>query len=300
VSDSSTELLFRVNGIQAAFGIEFGFDSPRANEGRALDPYRQANVSFSLVQRRGNEIVRHTLIDVGMGVVPSLLDFERTHGVHVVHEVFLTHPHLDHFAQLDWLSMAVLRNMRTDQPRPLQIYASRACWEEGPTRVFQHLTDKSEFRSLEPGLPVRLGDLTLTPFAVDHKASAPGALGFVAEHGGRKVVMTGDFMRIVDAGNGLLLGADAAFFDSNTWHPAEQTGHHSVLDNLRLVEAWRPKRAYMIHYSGYEDRDHPGDAVSGPLGAERFREEINRVSGSFDVQLARHGMILGDDTAWPD
>ena len=35
-----TELLLRVNGIQSAFGIEFGLDSPRANEGRAGDPYR--------------------------------------------------------------------------------------------------------------------------------------------------------------------------------------------------------------------------------------------------------------------
>lgn len=104
--------MLRVNGIQAAFGIELGFDSPRANEGRAADLYRRANVSFSLVQRHGKEVVRHTLIDVGMGVVPSLLEFEQTHGVHVVHEVFLTHPHFDHFAQLDWLSMTLLRNPR--------------------------------------------------------------------------------------------------------------------------------------------------------------------------------------------
>jgi len=47
-----TELLLRVNGVQAAFGVELGFDSPRANQGRSVDPYRQANVSFSLVQRK--------------------------------------------------------------------------------------------------------------------------------------------------------------------------------------------------------------------------------------------------------
>ena len=74
----TTELLLRVNGIQAAFGIEFGLDSPRANEGRAGDPYRQANVSYSLVQRQDGQVVRHTLIDCGMGVVPSLLEFEHT------------------------------------------------------------------------------------------------------------------------------------------------------------------------------------------------------------------------------
>ena len=35
MSDSSTDLLLRVNGIQVAFGIEFGFASQRADEGRA-------------------------------------------------------------------------------------------------------------------------------------------------------------------------------------------------------------------------------------------------------------------------
>jgi ribonuclease BN (tRNA processing enzyme) len=135
-----TELLLRVNGIQAAFGFEFGLDSPRTDEGRTGDPYRQANASYSLVQRQNGQVVRHTLIDCGMGVVPSLLEFEHTHGVHVVHEVLLTHPHFDHFAQLDWLSMCLLRNARADQPRPLPIYASQECWEHGPNRVHRTVT----------------------------------------------------------------------------------------------------------------------------------------------------------------
>jgi hypothetical protein len=48
----TTELLLRANGIQVAFGFEFGLESPRAEEGRATNPYRQANVSYSLVQRK--------------------------------------------------------------------------------------------------------------------------------------------------------------------------------------------------------------------------------------------------------
>ena len=175
MSVPTTELLLRVNGIQAAFGIEFGLDSPRANEGRAGDPYRQANVSYSLVQRQGGRIVRHTLIDCGMGVVPSLLEFEHSHGVHVVHEVLLTHPHFDHFAQLDWLSMCLVRSGRSDQPQPLPIYASPECWENenGPNRVHCYLSDRSEFRPLQPGISIALGDLTVTPFAVDHRDKPP-------------------------------------------------------------------------------------------------------------------------------
>jgi hypothetical protein len=78
---ASTELLLRVNGIQPAFGIELGLDSPRARQVRQTDPYRQANVSYSLLQRREGRVVRHSVIDVGMGVVPSLLEFEVTHQV---------------------------------------------------------------------------------------------------------------------------------------------------------------------------------------------------------------------------
>jgi phosphoribosyl 1,2-cyclic phosphodiesterase len=233
-----------------------------------------------------------------MGVVPSLLEFEHSHGVHVVHEVLLTHPHFDHFAQLDWLSMCLLRSGRPDQPRPLPIYASQECWDAGPNRVHRYLAERCDFRQLQPGVPVVLGDLTLTPFAVDHGPKAPGALGFVIQHGSHKVLITGDFLRVPNEDDPLLLDADVAFMDANTWHPAEHTWHQSVLGNLRLVEKWRLKRTYMIHYSGYEDREHPGDQVSGPLGMQRLAEELRRVAGDQDIQPAGHGMVLVDSEAW--
>jgi phosphoribosyl 1,2-cyclic phosphodiesterase len=295
----STELLLRINGTQPAFGIEFGLDSPRTNEGRSRDPYRQANVSFSLVQRRQGRIVQHTLIDVGIKVVPSLLEFEQTHGVHVVDEVLLTHPHFDHFAQLDWLSMCLLRSGRPDQPRPLPIYASAECWETGPNRVHRYLGERSDFRPVEPTRALELGDLTITPFAVDHGPKAPGALGFVAEHGGRKVVITGDFLHVFQEEYPLLFGADVMFLDANTWHPADWTWHQSVLGNLRLIDKWRPRRAYLVHYSGYEDWEHHDDPIASPMNTETFREQLRRIAGDRDIQPAVHGMVLGDTVAWP-
>ncbi|MEI8374148.1 MAG: MBL fold metallo-hydrolase [Planctomycetota bacterium] len=295
-----TELLLRINGIQAAFGFEFGLDSPRANEGRAANPYRQANVSYSLVQRQGGKVVRHTLIDCGMGVVPSLLEFEQSHGVNVVHEVLLTHPHFDHFAQLDWLSMCLLRSGRPDQLRPLPIYASQECWESGPNRVHRYLAERSDFRALVPDNTVVLGDLTVTPIDVDHGPKAPGALGFVIQHCDRKIVITGDFLHVPEEDNPLLFDADVMFLDANTWHPAEQSRHQSVLGNLPLIDKLRPKRAYMIHYSGYEDREHAGDRINGPLGTEQFRQELHEVAGGLDIQPAEHGMVLGDTVPWPE
>lgn len=297
---AATEFLLRVNGIQAAFGFEFGLDNPRVNEARATDPYRQANASYSLVQRQDGQVVRHTLIDCGMGVVPSLLEFEHTHDVHVVHEVLLTHPHFDHFAQLDWLSMCLLRSGQPDQPHPLPSYASPECWENGPNRVHRYLAERSDFRPLVPGIAVPLGDLTVTPFTVDHGPKAPGALGFVIQHGKRKTVIMGDYLRLPDEENPLLFDADVMFLDANTWHPAEQSRHQSVLGNLRLIDKWRPKRTYMIHYSGYEDREQANDPVCGPMDATRFRDELRRIAHGRDIRPAEHGMVLGDTVPWPE
>ena len=300
MSEPTTELLLRVNGVQAAFGIELGFASPRADEGRSRDPYRQANASFSLLQRREGKVVRHTLIDAGMGVVPSLLELERTHGAHVVHEVFITHPHFDHFAQIDWLSMALLRNRRPDQPRPLPIYATRACWENGPNHMFQYLAERSDFRPAEPGADVELDDVTVRPFVVDHGPKAPGAVGLVVEHGRRKIIFSGDFLHVPDEDNPLFSGADVCFLDANTWHPADWTWHRSVLGDLELVRKWRCRRAYLVHYSGYEDLERPEDPIHGPMDLARFRRELRRAAPDLDVQPAVHGMVLGDDTPWPE
>ena len=217
-----------------------------------------------------------------------------------IHEVLLTHSHFDHFAQLDWLSMCLLRSGRSDQPCPLPIYASPECWENGPNRVHRYLAERSDFRPLQPGIAVVLGNFVVTPFAVDHGPKAPGAVGFVLQHGNRKIVITGDFLRVPEEDNPLLFDADVMFLDANTWHPAEGAWHQSVLGNLRLIDKWRPKRAYMIHYSGYEDREHTGDPVSSPLSQEQLRHELQCVTGDRDIRPAEHGMVLGDTVPWPE
>ena len=159
--------------------------------------------------------------------------------------------------------------------------------------------ERSDFRPLQPDIAIVLGDLTITPFTVDHGPKAPGAMGFVVLHGGRKIVITGDFLHVPYEDDPLFFDADTAFFDANTWHPADWTWHQSVLGNLRLIDKWRPKRAYVIHYSGYEDREHMGNPVSGPLSQEQLRQELCRVASDRDIEPAEHGMVLGDNIPWP-
>ena len=83
------------------------------------------------------------------------------------------------------------------------------------------------------------------------------------------------------------------FMDANTWH-------QSVLGNLQLIDKWRPKPAYRIHYSGYADLEHGDDSVSGPLDAVRFRDELRRVADARDTRPAEHGMVLGNTVPWPE
>ena len=110
----------------------------------------------------------------------------------------------------------------------------------------------------------------------------------------------GDFLSVPGEDSPLLFDADVMFLDGNTWHPAEQSRHQSVLGNLRLIDKWRPKRAYMIHYSGYEDGEQTGDPINGQMGAARFRNELRQVADGRDIRPAEHGMILGDTEPWPE
>ena len=81
---------------------------------------------------------------------------------------------------------------------------------------------------------------------------------------------------------------------TNTWHPLERSRHQSVLGNLRLIDKWKPKRTYLIHYSGYEDQEHADDPINGPMSLDRLREELRRVAEGRDIRPACHGMVLGD------
>ncbi len=315
----------RVNGIHSAWMAEFGHACAHCDHLRDHDPYRMANVSYSVVQRdAAGGLLRHTLIDAGLGVMQSLLDFERTHGVHVVHEVLLSHSHFDHVGHLDWLAQATGRNGRADQPRPVEVYCTQACWDTGPGRLFPWLARGEgdagkaglRHRAVVPGEAIALGGLRVTPMAVEHGPTAPGAVGFVVEAGGdgdaaapggdtgerpaahraglRKVVLTCDMLHPADADDPRWFDADVCFIESNTWNPNPHTGHQSILEALALLRRWRPRVSYLIHYSGFEDADHPGAEVSGPMTPEELQRVVRRHAGELDVRVAEHGMILGE------
>lgn len=323
-------LSLRVNGIYSAWMAEFGHACAHCDEIRQSDPYRIANVSYSLIQRDpAGALKRHTLVDIGMGVTQSLLDFERQSDVHVIHEILISHSHFDHVAHLDWLTNALRRNGRPDQPRPVPVYCTQPCWDLGPGRLFPWLVGGAvQHRPISPLEPLILDEIRVTPMQVEHGSTAPGAVGFIIEHppgadsprqvssrqadnvsaigeartssnGPTKIILTCDLLRVGDPRHPAWLDADVCFIESNTWNRNPDTGHQSILDAIDLVRLWKPKRTYLIHYSGFEDARHSRSEVSRPLTHAELKIQVNRHAPDLDIRLARHGMMLPADEPWP-
>ena len=124
-----------------------------------------------------------------------------------VEAVFLTHLHSDHIDGLG--SLMTLRWAGRGATEPLPVYGpartdtvvaglTAAYQPDRAFRVAHHGADivppaghGMSARVLAPLEPVKLGAVTITPFSVDHAPVDP-AFGYVVEHVGRKVVITGD------------------------------------------------------------------------------------------------------------
>jgi ribonuclease J len=117
------------------------------------------------------------LIETGvLPKVPGLYtDGERPQAI------FLSHGHVDHTGLCHLTA------------RDIPVYASKGTSQMMmASGVFggQQSLDKDRFRKLVPESPVRLGDITVTPFSVDH--SAYDSLAFLIEAEGKSVLYSGD------------------------------------------------------------------------------------------------------------
>lgn len=154
-----------------------------------------------------------------------------------VDAVLLSHAHRDH---LD------LPTLRALDPHPRLIVAPR-----GVGRTLRRLTG-SDVRELAPGEAIEIGAtrVVAVPAAHDARRSPLGptseALGFVAEHAGRRVYFAGDTE--VFAGMAELGPLDAALLPIWGWGPSLGPGH---MDPEQAVEALRllaPRMAVPIHW----------------------------------------------------
>lgn len=114
-----------------------------------------------------------------------------------VHDVVLTHSHVDHIASLPFF----IENTYADADRAIEIHASRATiyavrrhlfnnavWPDF-TRLPNSLLPKVRFRELADEVTVVIGGVRFTPFSVTHTVPT---FGFLIEEGDSAIIWSSD------------------------------------------------------------------------------------------------------------
>jgi ribonuclease BN (tRNA processing enzyme) len=108
------------------------------------------------------------LLDCGNGVLSNLGKLTDPTRLDAV---FVTHGHIDHFADIYALH-AALRYAPSGPLPPLELHAPEG-WFDRMTapltqRSMYEFSESFDFTELLPGLPIRVGDLFITPVPVEH------------------------------------------------------------------------------------------------------------------------------------
>jgi ribonuclease BN (tRNA processing enzyme) len=129
------------------------------------------------------------LLDCGNGVLANL---GRVMDPTRLDAVFVTHAHVDHFADV-YALQAALRYAPDGPLPPLRFFAPPGLFGRMQAllteRGARELAEAFEVAELEDGRPVVVGDLTVTPMKVDH---VEPTFALVVEQGGARLCYTSD------------------------------------------------------------------------------------------------------------
>jgi ribonuclease BN (tRNA processing enzyme) len=317
------KLEIRLNGVLGAFQREPGCPCPRCTD---PDKTQRANTSASVILRRGDKLLEHHLVDVGLGVVESITEFG---GPWPIHSIILTHAHFDHVAGIDWLTNSLCRardsGVITNQPQPIPVFCATGTWKFGLLDHFPYLVPKKlEHRLITLGTEFSPGEftgLTLTPLPVvhfkdsviyilqfwsnpeqkvghppDYKAILCWDLLRFTQNGDTKATSEHDHQPGLDESHALLFNANLLLIESNTWNPHPETRHISYSEVRPLIEAWKPEATRIIHYSGWEDRPTQNDPIyttntdpgQGPVSSANLQTAIQK-AGDKSVKVGYVG-----------
>lgn len=214
------------------------------------------------------------LFDCGNGVLANLYSVGDPYGLDAV---FITHNHPDHYVDL-YSMQSMLRYAPQGTAGPVALYTPGDLFE----RMQVLLSDRggTEMREafanvvLAPGESAVLGDLTVTPFAVEH---TPPSFALVAEADGVRLCYTADTSPcdgVYDAARGVdLLVAEATL-------PEEYAGAAPHMTASQAGELARESGAgalVLVHVWPTNDR-----AEMARQAAEQFDGPVT-VAREFDV-----------------
>ncbi|MCG6981488.1 MAG: MBL fold metallo-hydrolase [Deltaproteobacteria bacterium] len=200
------------------------------------------------------------LIDCG----PDIVRQWWTNGLKSLDGVIITHEHGDHYLGLDEL-VALRRSTVSHAWRPIPTYATAASWDTIELR-FGYLLEKTlERRLAVPGEPLVGLRTRVVPFKTYHGPMAKGAVGYVFEDGGKRLVYTSDLLHLEEQQD-LLRRPDVLVIQSH-WLNEPEFNRPSLLSLQRalpMIRAWEPReKVFLVHIS---DADQvPGDPANNYL-----------------------------------
>jgi ribonuclease BN (tRNA processing enzyme) len=278
-----------VNGTGNAFLQEFGCPCPRC---ALREP--AANMSVSIIRREWGRIAWHALVDVGLGVVNSLLNTFSPDEARVDWLLF-SHWHPDHSLEVNRLGETMRRTAgrrgETFSRIPTWCRAGTGKWLARNYSYEWHrcLEGRPSDESEPPGtlldpVPLGVNGIWVTPLSVSHsgadfnpenfKERQYNCACFVVQTERRKTVLLWD----VDNRNTwivnpeteaqqkaveLLSGADYLFIDCFSWTVEEvvgfNTGHLSFATVRKYAKVLQPKETLLVHMGGHEEGEgNPG------------------------------------------
>lgn len=217
------------------------------------------------------------LLDCGNGVLSNLGKLiDPTH----LSGVFVTHSHIDHFADIYALQSA-LRYAPTGPMPPLPLHLPAGLFGRMQAALGEHgaseLAGAFQVHELHAGIPVEVGDVTVTPHLVDHVGEA---FALVVEAEGARMCYTSDTragQRALSAAKGAsLLLAEA------TLPPAfeNRAPHMTPAQAGRLAADAGVHTLVMTHLWPTVDREEAARAAAEVFsGAVAVANELD----SFDV-----------------
>ncbi|MCO6449908.1 MAG: MBL fold metallo-hydrolase [Caldilineales bacterium] len=238
-------------------------------EKRRVGQKEGGHVCGLLTHINNGEVQQNILIDAGLGTLTGIADSQPDAFWDQPLGILITHGHIDHHAELMVLSEIYCNRRGEDihaKRPPLFVY----CTEQTLNHLHRtHLYGFTKGQTLRPCLidpfeTFDLGVFRITPLPVEDHFS--GSVIFVIEFGGNdrhKIIIGWDLKTPPMVFLDQLRAPSLAFFDATTW--AEHGYSHISIEQLtgsgflrQLQLETSPKRqkygAYLVHYSGWEDR----------------------------------------------
>ncbi len=225
--------------------------------GSALPSVDRANTSLALVASPGAPI---TLIDCGGDPYRNMLRL----GIDParVSDIIITHAHIDHIGGLP----SLIESYRIiDRTAPLRVHAIahplQVARDLLQTYAFEltlhHWPFPVELYELQPGVPVPIGDFTVTPILTEHTVPSAGMRVVpTATPQGPLLAYTCD-TRVAPMIPGIALNADLfiaeATYPRGSEEAAHRVGHMTTTQAGEMAQAGAAKALALVHLSlGYD------------------------------------------------